>query len=164
MSISKDYRDITFWDPKLFVQFELKGRVKDPEKLKNFLNGKYANYEFVNKNILDDGPQKNKNEEKNQKKTKRADLDNVVLKGQNNDSIVEYVSDDDIIDINLNDSGRNRIHNNNMVDEIIANQVVNNDDSDAKNFNFIFNIHTITSLFRLYYILVHKQVPLHYKT
>ena len=57
----------------------------------------------MNKNILDDGPRKNKNEEKNQKKTKRADLDNVVLKGQNNDSIVEYVSDDDIIDINLND-------------------------------------------------------------
>ena len=143
MSISKDYRDITFWDPKLFVQFELRGRVKDPEKLKNFLNGKYANYEAVNKNILDDGPQKNKNEDKNQKKPKRADLDNVVLKGQNNDSIVEYVSDDDIIDINLNDSGRNKIHNNNMVDELIANQVVNNDDSDANNFNFIEHDKTV---------------------
>lgn len=39
MTFSADYRDVTFWDPVLPHKYELPGRVKNPEKLKDYLTG-----------------------------------------------------------------------------------------------------------------------------
>jgi hypothetical protein len=47
MSISEDFSDVVFWDTKLSIKYDLIGRIDDPEKLKNFLNGKYPDYQSV---------------------------------------------------------------------------------------------------------------------
>jgi centrosomal protein CEP76 len=47
MSVSEDYSDVTFWDTKLSVKYDLIGRIDDPEKLRTFLNGKYPDYQSV---------------------------------------------------------------------------------------------------------------------
>lgn len=39
MTLSDDYRDVTFWEPKLFYKFDLRGRIDEPETLKLFLEG-----------------------------------------------------------------------------------------------------------------------------
>lgn len=39
MTISDDYRDVIFWDPKVNQKFELKGRIENQDKMRNFLNG-----------------------------------------------------------------------------------------------------------------------------
>lgn len=103
MSISNDYRNVTFWDPKLFILFELKGRVKDPEKLRNFLHGDYPNYISVSMNKVE--KYKPTSENANQpKKKKKKDIDQIVLKGEREDSIVGYEDDDDFKDELVNDN------------------------------------------------------------
>ena len=144
MSISTDYRDITFWDPKLFIQFELKGRVKDPDKLRKFLKGMFPNYESVQRNATEEyQPPEEEEDGAKKKKNKRKELDNIVLKGTNNDSFAVYDAEDDLVDININDSGDGRMGNNPMVDDIIANQNLNNEDKKGETFNFVDHDKTI---------------------
>ena len=50
MTIDDEYKGVYFWDPQAGLKYELPGRVDDPDKLKNFLDGKFADYESLRNN------------------------------------------------------------------------------------------------------------------
>ncbi len=96
MTISSDYRDVVMWDPKLFKKYELQGRVDDGDKLKNFLLGKYPDYESVKKGKLQEPIEEESDDEDDDIfKVKPPDLEEIVLKGVNEDSVLEYKDVDD---------------------------------------------------------------------
>lgn len=98
MTVSDDYRDITFWEPKLFPKFELQGRVDDPEKLRNFLNGRYPDYDSVKRGkIIAKVEEESEDEDSTDNiQEKKRDLDEIKLRGINEDSIYEYNEGEDI--------------------------------------------------------------------
>ena len=117
MSFSEDYTDITFWDPKLFKQFELRARVEDPKKLENFLKGKYATYEAVNDNLTEDYQQKEDDDEEAKKLLNKQKTNQNVDINIEGDENVRYTSFDDLesqenisIHDNRNDGGIPDIH------------------------------------------------------
>jgi hypothetical protein len=70
MSFNDDYTDVTFWETKLSYKYDLVGRVSDPVKLKNFLSGKYPNYESVRSGKVVIEEQKESDDEEDDKKGK----------------------------------------------------------------------------------------------
>jgi len=138
MSISLDCKTITFWDPKLNLKFVLKGRIKDPIKMKRFLNCQCKTYEDLEKGITTEENKDNKKKKKKkEKKQYKKDIEQIVLKGENEDSIVRYENDDDFNDNLANESqsenGRSIIAKN-MIDDKIA---FNIDDNNEEAYNFV---------------------------
>lgn len=95
MTFSDDYKDVTLWDPKLFIKFELKGRVDDTIKLKNFLNGFFIDYESIKRDSMQNIQEEEEDTDEPEKKRKKRDLDEIYLKGLREDSRVEYNEMDD---------------------------------------------------------------------
>jgi hypothetical protein len=97
MTISDDYNDVTLWDPKLFHKYELQSRVDDSTKLKNFLLGKYPDYECVKagKTVVPVLEESDEDDDDLPKK-KPKDMEEIVLRGVHEDSVLEYQNDDDI--------------------------------------------------------------------
>ena len=52
MTVMDDYKGVIFWEPQTGAKYELKYRVDNAIKLKNFLDGKYIDYESCKKNIV----------------------------------------------------------------------------------------------------------------
>lgn len=129
MSISSDYRDITFWDPKLFIQFELKGRVKEPDKLRKFLKGMYPNYESIQRNVIEEyQPPEEEDDDKNKKKGgKRKEIEGLILKGTG-DSRASYDPGSDLSASDDNPLGP-------MIDDNYLKK--NNEEKKENPFNFI---------------------------
>lgn len=96
MTVSDDFRDITFWDPKLFNKYELQGRIDDADKLKNFLLGKYPDYDAVKRGkVIHPVQEESDEDDDNEETRKKMDLEAIKLKGINEDSVLEYKESDD---------------------------------------------------------------------
>ncbi len=99
MSISDDYKDITFWDQKLFNSFEMKYRVKDPQRLRRFLNLRYEDYNKVMHNIEDEVLEKKEVKVEVKKKPKRKnDLEEIVVRGEDPDDVFKFEGGDEFKD------------------------------------------------------------------
>lgn len=96
MTVSDDYRDIVFWDPKLFKKYELQGRVDDSDRLKNFLLGKYPDYDSVKRGkVIAPVQEESDEDDEVEKPKKKKDLEEIKLKGVNEDSVLEYKESED---------------------------------------------------------------------
>ena len=105
MSIGDDYKDITFWDPKMFYKFNLQGRVIDPIKLRNFVNMKYNDYNGIRANIIikeDDTDDLDLSQ--SIIKQEKSDYEDKILPYQNDSAIIKYEDDDVYKDNILNES------------------------------------------------------------
>lgn len=97
MTFSEDYKDVTFWDPKLFTKFEMKGRVEDTIKLKNFLNGVFPDYNSVRRGNIENIPEEDESfEETDKKPPRKKDIDEINLRGLRDDSRLEYDEGEDL--------------------------------------------------------------------
>lgn len=107
MTIGDDYRDITFWEPKLLQKFDLTGRVDDYDKLRNFLNFNYPDYDAVRKGkVITKVEEESDDDESIDLGKKKLDMEEIRLRGLNEDSILEYKENDDIYkDFQMNESG-----------------------------------------------------------
>ena len=116
MTIMDNYDGIVFWEPKTGKKYELHSRVDDPMKLKNFLDGRFRDYEDCKKNILNRvdkviDEQDEIIEEEDEKKTKKRDFDDKKIPGTgDDDSFINYQQEDFKDDV-LNDE---EIFNNNF--------------------------------------------------
>lgn len=97
MSISDDYKDVTFWEPKLFKKFVLKGRIDESEKIRNFLYGKYPDYDSVKKNRVEIKEKEEEIEDdfEENKNDKNRNYDERQPVGLNENDVVEYKNQDD---------------------------------------------------------------------
>ena len=138
MVISDDYRDITFYDPKLEYNFHLAGRVKEPMKLRNFLNS------LEDEKKDGDNNKNDKNDEKKKHmKNYMKDIDQIELKGEGDDSLVLYEKSDDFGDKNESQSELGRsIIDKRMIDEKLAFDPEENEEK----FDFIENDKEIDKL------------------
>ncbi|MCQ2815995.1 MAG: C2 domain-containing protein [archaeon] len=138
MTLSEDYRDVTFWDPRLFKKFELIGRVDDGEKLKNFLEGDYETYEAVEKNLKSKYKPDKKKKKKKKEKNNIKDPEAVNLIGEGEDSIVRYDEEEDEFMDQQNDAESlhkgKQVITKNMVDDLIY---ANKQTEEAKGFDFV---------------------------
>jgi hypothetical protein len=97
MTFSEDYKDVTFWDPKLFTKFEMKGRVEDTIKLKNFLNGVFPDYNSVRRGNIENIPEEDESfDEADKKPPRKKDIDEINLRGLRDDSRLEYDEGEDL--------------------------------------------------------------------
>ena len=120
MVINDNYRDVTFYDPKLDYNFELEYRIQDPNKLKKFLNAEFATYDDVKKGISSSYTQM-KEPKKKPVKNYKKDIDQIELRGENDDSMVKYTESDDFGDANESQSELGRsIIDKRMIDEKLA--------------------------------------------
>lgn len=96
MTIGDDYRDITFWDPKMSYKFNLNGRIDDQDKLRNFLLMNYNDYDSINKGITIDAIEEVSEQESIiTPKRERNDFEDKKLPYQNDSAIIKYDGDDD---------------------------------------------------------------------
>jgi len=133
MTISDNYKDVIFWEPKTGTKYELKYRVDDPMRLKNFLEGKFFDYDSCKKNILHK-PIVEKEESDDEErvgdndKPKRRDFDDKKIPGTGeDDSFINYVPED----FNDNILHDEEVFNNNF-DKIAA---VDKKDEKKLNYN-----------------------------
>jgi len=95
MTIGDDYRDVTFWDSKLNLKFNLFGRIDEPEKLRNFLLMNYADYDAIKQGITDGKDEEEEEEESEESiKKDKNDFEDKVLPFQNDSAIIKYEEDD----------------------------------------------------------------------
>lgn len=91
MTIGDDYRDITFWDPKMFYKFNLYGRVLEPDKLRNFLMGKYLDYESIKAGVAVNAEEEDDIDESHESiKQDKSDYEDKILPLLNDSAIVRY--------------------------------------------------------------------------
>jgi hypothetical protein len=95
MTLSSDYKDVTFWDPKMFNKYELQGRIDDGDKLRNFLLSKYPDYDSVKRGNVAEIIKEESSDEEEEPVKKNPDLEEIRLRGLNEDSILEYKDSDD---------------------------------------------------------------------
>lgn len=93
MTIDDNYKDITFWDPRVSVKYQLKGRIKDPKLLKRFLNREIKNKRELENNepvpIQED--EGDEDDEELLKKKKMNDIfDDRLPNGEGEDDINDY--------------------------------------------------------------------------
>jgi len=104
MTFSDDYKDAIFWDPKTGEKYVLKNRVEDTTKLKNFLEGKYYDYEGCKNNILTKPIDKTEDTDPNKdKKQKRRDFDDKKIPGTGDEDSILAFQNDEFADNVIND-------------------------------------------------------------
>ena len=142
MVINDNYRDVTFYDPKLDYNFELGYRIQDPSKLKKFLNAEFATYDDVKKGISSSYVPI-KEQKKKPVRNYKKDIDQIELRGENDDSMVKYNESDDFGDGNESQSELGRsIIDKRMIDEKLAFDPEENEEK----FDFIENDKEIDKL------------------
>ena len=107
MTVGDDYKDITFWDPMMPYKFNLFGRVSDPDKLKNFLNMKYSDYNAIRaKQIINEEDIEGSKLDESNFKNDASDYENRIIPYINDSAIVGYEKDeiDDYKDGVLNET------------------------------------------------------------
>jgi hypothetical protein len=96
MTFSDDFRDVSFWEPKMFDKFLLKGRVDDQQKLRNFLNGKYSDYDSVKRGkVIVEEDEKSSSSEESEHKDKKKDWEDRQPKGMNENDVIAYKDEED---------------------------------------------------------------------
>ena len=120
MVIDSNYENISFYDPKIFLNVTLHNRTKEPNKLQRFLNGKYDTYN----NIHND---------KNECKINKENEDNLIgiIIGENdkNKNLNEIEIKESINYNNQSDFGDSYI---NDAESILFNKTNNIKDINAK--------------------------------
>lgn len=149
MVISSDCTDITFYDPKIFLNKTLKSRVQAPKKLQCFLDGCYETYssideDRINKTKIIKGEIMGLLE-------KKKKIEKINLKGEKENSFAQYNNEDDFKDSFKNETMsimnntynqqdiQKKIINDKMIDDKIAfsgqsqNQTINSNLEDLTN-------------------------------
>lgn len=152
MTIGDDYRDITFWDPKMFYKFNLSGRVLEPEKLRNFLMGKYLDYESIKAGVTVEAEDQDDLDESHESvKQDKSDYEDKILPLLNDSAVVRYedeklykdniLNENDILIQNYGATNDNAKTNflkqalNFQVDDQII--IANSDEPNKKKVNFL---------------------------
>jgi hypothetical protein len=112
MTVSEDFSDITFWDTKLSVKYDLIGRVDDPDKLKNFLNAKYPDYaSVVQGKVMEKEETEEEEESKEHERPKYDDRKPIDRCDYNNDSDIfaggNVIGDEEILLDEYHNAGKN---------------------------------------------------------
>lgn len=104
MSIGDDFRDVTFWDPKMFYKFNLNGRITDSEKMRNFLNMRYENYNSIRQNQTIRELTEENDESRSTIKQDKSDFEDKILPYLNDSAVIRYEEDGLYKDDILNES------------------------------------------------------------
>lgn len=152
MTIGDDYRDVTFWDSRLPYKFTLFGRISDQEKMQNFLNMNYEDYDSIKKGItivnteIEEEPEeeiKNNNKDKNEfdKKLLPHLNDSASLKYEPDEFRENILNENDIFLQNYEDAGQNdKVKNLKQFHPIQADDymlMANNEDNKKNKANFL---------------------------
>ena len=98
MTIDDNYKDITFWDPRIGEKFSLKGRIKEKKKLKLFLERKFKSKNDVDSGeapIIEQEESIDEDDELLKKKKNNDKFDDRAPNGENAEDLNDYQSEQD---------------------------------------------------------------------